>query len=106
MPIVDRFNFYRDLMQPGENGIGLADFLTRPEWHDRAACKGETDLMFTSRGEDTRPGKRLCDGCTVRDECLDAALELGTKFGIWGGMSERERRRIRRRRSVERRTAA
>jgi WhiB family redox-sensing transcriptional regulator len=42
----------------------------------------------------------------VRDDCLEFALSNGEKFGIWGGLSERERRRIRRRRNIERREGA
>ena len=44
-------------------------------------------------------------GCVVREDCLEYALANGEKFGIWGGLSERERRRIRRQRALLRRTA-
>ncbi len=46
----------------------------------------------------------MCRGCVVREECLEFALANGEKFGIWGGMSERERRRVRRQRALARRT--
>jgi len=51
-------------------------------------------------------GQEVCRGCVVRDNCLEYALDSGEKFGIWGGMSERERRRLRRARAIERRAQA
>ena len=48
----------------------------------------------------------MCRGCVVREDCLEYALQNGEKFGIWGGMSERERRRIRRQRALARVAAA
>jgi WhiB family transcriptional regulator, redox-sensing transcriptional regulator len=66
-------------------------------WQEYASCRGlDPDLFFPERGGDTRSAKAVCDGCPVRAECLDYALTPPVeKFGIWGGMSERERRRIR-----------
>lgn len=58
------------------------------------------DMFFPNRGENTAPAKAACGRCPVKDDCLDFALTNGEKFGIWGGTSERERRRIRRRRSA------
>lgn len=69
---------------------------SRPDWQQHAACRGCTDLFFPSRGEDTRPALAICNTCPVRTECLDHALELGEKYGIWGGEPERQRRRLRR----------
>ena len=75
-------------------------------WQDFANCLGvDPDLFFPERGASTREAKEVCKGCVVRDDCLEYALANGEKFGIWGGLSERERRRIRRQRSLERRTA-
>ncbi len=56
----------------------------------------DPDLFFPERGASTREAKEVCRGCVVREECLDYAITNGEKFGIWGGMSERERRRVRR----------
>jgi WhiB family redox-sensing transcriptional regulator len=65
-------------------------------WQDMANCLGvDPDLFFPERGASTREAKEVCKGCVVRDDCLEYALANGEKFGIWGGMSERERRRIR-----------
>src|SRR5438874_2290272 len=76
-------------------------------WQDYANCLGvDPDLFFPERGASTREAKEVCRGCVVREECLEYALANGEKFGIWGGLSERERRRIRRQRALARRAAA
>jgi WhiB family redox-sensing transcriptional regulator len=76
-------------------------------WQDFANCLGvDPDLFFPERGASTREAKEVCRGCVVREECLEFALANGEKFGIWGGLSERERRRIRRQRATARREAA
>jgi WhiB family transcriptional regulator, redox-sensing transcriptional regulator len=82
-------------------------FLVKTEqdmaWQDYANCLGvDPDLFFPERGASTREAKEVCRGCVVREDCLEYALGNGEKFGIWGGMSERERRRIRRQRALAR----
>ncbi|MDE0232601.1 MAG: WhiB family transcriptional regulator [bacterium] len=73
-------------------------------WQNYANCLGaDTDLFFPERGSSTRKAKAICGECQVKLECLDFALDNGERFGIWGGLSERERRRVRHERS--RRTA-
>ncbi len=63
-------------------------------WQTRANCMGvDPDLFFPERGASTREAKEVCRGCVVREDCLEYALANGEKFGIWGGLSERERRR-------------
>ena len=75
-------------------------------WKQSANCLGvDPDLFFPERGASTREAKRVCSACVVREECLEYALANGEKFGIWGGMSERERRRVRRERALARRQA-
>lgn len=70
-------------------------------WQDYANCRGaDADLFFPERGASTRKAKSICGECQVRAECLDFAIEIGEKFGIWGGMSERERRKVRRERQI------
>lgn len=70
-------------------------------WQEYANCLGvDPDLFFPERGASTREAKEVCRGCVVREECLEYAITHAEKFGIWGGLSERERRRIRRERSV------
>jgi WhiB family redox-sensing transcriptional regulator len=81
----------------------LLDVSSRP-WAARAACRGlEPELFFPARGASTREAKAVCAVCPVRAECLEDALEHHEGHGIWGGMSERERRRIRSKRALERR---
>ena len=76
-------------------------------WQQYANCLGvDHDLFFPERGASTREAKDVCRGCVVRQDCLEYALANGEKFGIWGGMSERERRRIRRQRALARTAAA
>lgn len=79
------------------------DTLELKNWQDYANCLGvDPDLFFPERGASTREAKEVCRGCVVRFECLEYALVNAEKFGIWGGMSERERRRIRRERALAR----
>ena len=75
-------------------------------WQDYGACRGaDADLFFPERGASTRKAKAICGECDVKAPCLEFAIVTGEKFGIWGGMSERERRRVRRQRIVERRAS-
>jgi WhiB family redox-sensing transcriptional regulator len=76
-------------------------------WQERANCLGvDPDLFFPERGASTKEAKGVCRGCEVRVDCLEYALSNGEKFGIWGGLSERERRRVRRQRALERQRRA
>ena len=63
-------------------------------------------ILTPHLGASTKEAKEVCRGCVVREDCLEYALSHGEKFGIWGGMSERERRRLRRQRALARRAAA
>ena len=74
-----------------------------PFWFRFAACRPEyadrpldqwVDQFFPGRGEATAPIKAICAECPAQDACQDHGLM--EKFGIWGGTSERERRRLRR----------
>lgn len=65
-------------------------------WMVHASCRGAGgEVFFPTRGEPTAEAKAICAGCPVRAECLTFALESGEKYGIWGGRSERERRKLR-----------
>lgn len=69
-----------------------------PSWQERALCaQTDPEAFFPEKGGSTREAKRVCTGCDVRSECLDYALENDERFGIWGGLSERERRKLKRR---------
>jgi WhiB family redox-sensing transcriptional regulator len=65
-------------------------------WRYRAACRGaDLGLFFPGRGESAEPARRICALCPVRQPCLDYALSHGIVHGIWGGLSERNRRALR-----------
>ena len=67
------------------------------QWQERALCaQTDPEAFFPEKGGSTREAKRICSGCDVRAECLEYALAHDERFGIWGGLSERERRRLRR----------
>ena len=65
-------------------------------WRYRAACRG-TDLkvFFPGRGESAEAARQICAGCPVREPCLDYAISHGITHGIWGGLTERDRRPLR-----------
>lgn len=68
-------------------------------WQDDAACAGSEPGPFFSTDEHTQlQALEVCRGCPVREECLEHALRHGERFGIWGGMRERERQQLSRRR--------
>ena len=70
-------------------------------WQDLANCRGaDPNLFFPERGASTRTAKGICRDCQVRAECLEFAIVSSEKFGIWGMMSERERRKIRKERQI------
>lgn len=79
------------------HGVGDDGAVDDPEWQERALCaQTDPEAFFPEKGGSTREAKRICAGCEVRAECLDYALAHDERFGIWGGLSERERRRLRR----------
>jgi WhiB family redox-sensing transcriptional regulator len=67
-------------------------------WQADALCaQTDPEAFFPEKGGSTRDAKKVCGTCMVRSECLEYALENDERFGIWGGLSERERRRLRKR---------
>ena len=67
-------------------------------WQADALCaQTDPEAFFPEKGGSTRDAKKICSGCEVKAECLEYALKNDERFGIWGGLSERERRRLRRR---------
>jgi WhiB family transcriptional regulator, redox-sensing transcriptional regulator len=65
-------------------------------WRYRAACRGtDLNVFFPGRGESAEPARQICAGCPVRQPCLDYALSQGITHGIWGGLTERDRRPLR-----------
>ena len=81
--------------------LSAIDLTTMPgdedQWQERALCaQTDPEAFFPEKGGSTREAKRICLGCEVKDSCLDYALANDERFGIWGGLSERERRRLKR----------
>jgi WhiB family redox-sensing transcriptional regulator len=80
---------YDDLLEPGEGEL---------LWQERALCaQTDPEAFFPEKGGSTREAKKVCLTCDVRAECLDYALANDERFGIWGGLSERERRKLKKR---------
>ena len=74
---------------------GEEDELTELGWQERALCaQTDPEAFFPEKGGSTREAKKVCLGCDVRGDCLEYALAHDERFGIWGGLSERERRRL------------
>lgn len=70
---------------------------TDTRWADFGRCVGvDPDLFFPRRGQNPAPAKALCRQCSVRSQCLEWALATNQKHGIWGAMTEGQRRRLRR----------
>lgn len=82
------------------------------DWRHRAACIGEDPELFFPIGstgqalEQVDAAKAVCTRCPVTDECLEWALETNQDAGVWGGLSEDERRSLRRSRQRRRRLAS
>lgn len=72
-------------------------------WTDDAACVGAPLGLFFPEGDSraarkvVQEAKGLCEGCLVRERCLEEAMARGERYGVWGGLDERERRRLGRR---------
>lgn len=83
--------------------MGLTDGLNEPEptigtpvWMRHRRCRDVDPALFYPDGASgVQEAKRFCHGCSVEDLCLEYAMDTGEKFGVWGGTSERERRRLR-----------
>ena len=81
------------------------------DWRKAAACRdADTSIFFPATDEDAGPARAICAECPVQQACLDFALHTRQDDGVWGGLTETERRRLRRKRQeaarAERRAAA
>jgi WhiB family transcriptional regulator, redox-sensing transcriptional regulator len=77
-----------------------------PGWADIAACKGlDPTIFYPATDEEAEAAKAVCQGCPVKDTCLEHAIERREHNGVWGGATERERQRIIRRRRRQRNLA-
>ena len=85
-------------IEPGEPPAGANGLPPELAWQERALCaQTDPEAFFPEKGGSTREAKRVCMACEVRAECLEYALAKDERFGIWGGLSERERRRVKKR---------
>ena len=71
--------------------------MNQGDWRINASCRDEEPDQLFVRGAEQRKAKLVCLGCPVRMECLAEALDNRIEFGVWGGMTERERRALLRR---------
>jgi WhiB family redox-sensing transcriptional regulator len=65
------------------------------DWMEEAMCKGLTHMFFPEQGDENKfveRAKAICATCTVKDDCLEFALDNSFIYGIWGGMSSRQRK--------------
>ena len=70
-------------------------------WQTDSLCaQTDPEAFFPEKGGSTRDAKKICTSCEVKAQCLEYALQNDERFGIWGGLSERERRRLRRARTA------
>jgi WhiB family redox-sensing transcriptional regulator len=73
------------------------------EWQAHARCaEVDPEIFFPERGGSSKAARAVCSQCDVRSQCLEYALNNKEQFGIWGGTSERERRRLRKERTMRR----
>ncbi len=85
-----------DVLMAGRVIQGVRGLLgNRPEWEERAACQEvDPDAFFPEPGQSARPALRICEKCPVKQECLTAALARREKHGVWGGLPNREFRKL------------
>jgi WhiB family redox-sensing transcriptional regulator len=91
-------NWFVDPIRLGVAGA-YSDSENEPlSWQADALCaQTDPEAFFPEKGGSTRDAKRICTGCEVKAQCLDYALKNDERFGIWGGLSERERRKLKKR---------
>jgi WhiB family redox-sensing transcriptional regulator len=93
-------NWFVDPVRLGVPGVRQPDQLADNPlaWQSDSLCaQTDPEAFFPEKGGSTRDAKKICASCEVRVHCLEYALENDERFGIWGGLSERERRKLRKR---------
>ena len=64
-------------------------------WQDQAACYGiDPDTFCPTSEEEAGPALAFCSACDIRETCLAWALKNGERYGVWGGLTEQQRRRV------------
>lgn len=85
-----------DLTRPAQPDRAARPYDPDLDWTREALCtEVDTEIFFPEKGGSAREGKAVCQTCPVTAACLAYALRHDERFGIWGGRSERERRRLR-----------
>jgi WhiB family redox-sensing transcriptional regulator len=89
-------NWFIDPVILGVSGAYSSDLDEHPlAWQAEAVCsQTDPEAFFPEKGGSTRDAKKICSGCNVKAQCLEYALANDERFGIWGGLSERERRKL------------
>jgi WhiB family redox-sensing transcriptional regulator len=83
---------------PGVRKVAVDDDEAQLAWQADSLCaQTDPEAFFPEKGGSTRDAKKICASCDVRAQCLEYALRNDERFGIWGGLSERERRKLRKR---------
>lgn len=83
-------NYAPETTPPPPLGFGQV-----PDWYDDALCsQTDPERFYPEKGGSTREARKVCGRCDVREQCLEFALDNRERFGIWGGVSERKRRKI------------
>lgn len=91
-------DWFVDPVRLGVPGVRQAVEEKTLEWQTDALCaQTDPEAFFPEKGGSTRDAKKICVTCEVRNQCLEYALRNDERFGIWGGLSERERRKLRKR---------
>lgn len=91
-------NWYVDPVELGVPGVRSSAREDPLSWQADSLCaQTDPEAFFPEKGGSTRDAKKICESCTVRAQCLEYALQNDERFGIWGGLSERERRKLRKR---------
>ncbi len=92
-------NWFVDPVNLGVPGVRRridTDEDTALAWQADALCaQTDPEAFFPEKGGSTREAKKICTSCEVKTQCLEYALQNDERFGIWGGLSERERRKLR-----------
>ncbi len=95
-------DWFVDPVRLGVPGVRQSDGFAIDEnplaWQTDSLCaQTDPEAFFPEKGGSTRDAKKICTSCEVRNQCLEYALQNDERFGIWGGLSERERRKLRKR---------
>ena len=94
--------------------MSVAEPVDKMDWQEDAACRESENLIFfgpdageseLERQSREAHAKAICERCPVIDPCLEFAMETNQKYGIWGGLNEKERASLKRRRARARRAS-